>query len=152
MILGYSYTFLRGYDQNSMPAIVRGDQLSLRREVFRVGQPAVAACLGRRVVGRIHLDEAREYDGLLEELPRHQIKAIAVITDITQDHHRRQNGARYQYTRIDIEIKYRTKDTTNTYNKLYALLEDVALEHGVATGAAEDHGYGRTLTGAAEDH
>ena len=108
LFIGISYTHLHGSDQNSMPIVERGNQLSLRWKVLRVGEPAVAACLGRRVVGRIHDDEARGYDGLIEELPHHQdqMEAIAVVSDIQHDHHRRRNGTRYQYTRINLEIKY----------------------------------------------
>ena len=108
LLLGRSYTFLRGYDQNSQPHVKRGTRLSLRREMFERDKPAVAACVnGRRVVGRINLDDALKYNSLLRELPSLGVEASAVVIEIGKDLHRRRNGARYEYTRIDIRVEYK---------------------------------------------
>ena len=131
--LGKSCTFLRGYDQNTMPCIRRGLVLSLRREVYRGNrrdEPAVAACIdGGRVVGRINADDAVQYNLLLRDLPPSNIEANAVIYRITKDSHRKRNGSKYEFTRVDIRVEYTAEEGVS--HRAFLTLRTLACLHGV---------------------
>ena len=132
-VLGHSLSFLRGYDQNTMPPIRRGDALSLRREIFRGNrgdQPAVAACLnGSRVVGRINADDASQYNLLLRDAAASGIEVNTSIRRITKDEHRRWNGSKYEYTRVDIRVEYKADE--RVYPQALQELSSLAALHGV---------------------